>query len=70
MVPAAVKIDSGNTANVTDCVSEQTRSQSKVLSCNTPSKTVIIQNDIHTVSEMLHDRYRKLCARLILTFDN
>jgi hypothetical protein len=57
MLPAALKIYNGNTANVMDCVSEQTMSCSKVLSCNAASRTAVNQKMKHTHSEMLHARY-------------
>jgi hypothetical protein len=49
MLIAAVKIYNGNAANVTDRVSEQTMSWSKVPSCNTASRTAVNQKMEHTL---------------------
>jgi hypothetical protein len=60
MLPAAVKIYNGNTANVMDCISEQTMSWSKVLIYNAASRTAA-----HTHSEMLRARYETMYAFLV-----
>ena len=50
MLPAAVKIYNGNTANVMDCVSKKTMSWSKVLRCNAASRTAVNQKMKHTLT--------------------